>query len=426
QPSPRTGHSRQSTQARPFSPTPHDIFSPRNALSRTHTARTHTRPPTTRLLRRTPRTLFFRSARGPCWRSPLFRAKRFDHLMMIVGMMMLGAATKRSHDDGRRRRRRRQGITIRTGGEGWSAVSLLSLLAGAAAQDEDDGAVSVDDGEGESSTNSDIAKAVERWLPLFLGLVLALAVLGWCAVNVYRASKLQSAEEELAAAEAGKGGGKVPGSTSISAAPSRHSSMRQPSLRHPSYRLSGERGGTGDVSPEVDGAIEPKRSLRGSALSSGHQHGALTGAGGAVLLPALLFRGDELQGKKAPGEQGDVYQNPMQRRPRAREVSTPDTSEATQSSGSGRGRHPRTTTKPSSDRNRSSSSDDDEDSDEIVGFNMMELGQGQRGKAGPFASSSSSAAGAGQRGRRASGSSGGNSGHGKGGQASKGAPQKQQ
>lgn len=31
--------------------------------------------------------------------------------------------------------------------------------------------------------------------------------------------------------------------------------------------------------------------------------GALRGVGGDALLPQMLFEGDELQGKKAPGEQ---------------------------------------------------------------------------------------------------------------------------
>lgn len=40
----------------------------------------------------------------------------------------------------------------------------------------------------------------------------------------------------------------------------------------PSYVLTGERGGggTGDVSPEGDGALKVKRSLRGSSVGGHH------------------------------------------------------------------------------------------------------------------------------------------------------------
>lgn len=56
---------------------------------------------------------------------------------------------------------------MRRGVVRWSAVLLLSSLVGAAAQDDADGAaVSVDEGEEESSTNSNIAKAVEVSKPV--------------------------------------------------------------------------------------------------------------------------------------------------------------------------------------------------------------------------------------------------------------------
>lgn len=38
-------------------------------------------------------------------------------------------------------------------------------------------------------------KLEQQWLPLFLGLVLAVAVVGWCTVNVLKASRRQAAED---------------------------------------------------------------------------------------------------------------------------------------------------------------------------------------------------------------------------------------
>ncbi|CAN0558268.1 unnamed protein product, partial [Ectocarpus sp. 12 AP-2014] len=129
---------------------------------------------------------------------------------------------------------------------------------------------------------------------------------------------------------------------------------------------------------------------------------ALHGNGGVRLIPETIFNGDELQGKKAPGEQGDVYQNPMQR---VRVPSSPDHSDGTAySSGSVSSRFSSTqasraaaaASKAAVGRGRSSgrisskgltgtligegcsnSNNDDEDEEEEIGgvFDMMEMGR---------------------------------------------------
>eukprot|EP00903_Cladosiphon_okamuranus_P019134 g17602.t1 len=267
------------------------------------------------------------------------------------------------------------------------ALALAWLPALARAQEEGEGDVAVEEGGGEPDKNSSVAKEVERWLPLALGLVLAVAVIGWCTLNVLRASKRQG-EDATAEELEYKTGSKLSDNTQ----------SRQASSRMPSYAISGERGGvgTGDVSPEVDGTLQVKRSLRASSV--GGQHGAFRGVKADALLPQMIFEGDELQGKKAPGEQGNVYRNPMQRSGLAEvSVSTPETSDATtRSSGniSGRflsasragksGLSATTGTMKGGNKSRakgggfsgSSGNDDDDDSP----FDMMELGATTRGR----------------------------------------------
>ncbi|CAM9984561.1 unnamed protein product [Ectocarpus sp. 4 AP-2014] len=313
------------------------------------------------------------------------------------------------------RLRRRGVVRRRGGGMMWGAVGLgaekstaaasppllllLLLLAPKAAMAEDSGVTSEEeeeDGEGGPSAHSDMAKSVEQYLPMFLGLLLFLAVVGWCAMNVIRASRRQNRELEEAEAAAAAKDSKASGST--------RARPRSISDRHDSLRQDRGEGGTGNVSPEgVDSTYQKKRSLRGSAAVSGHQHGTLHGNGGVRLIPETIFNGDELQGKKAPGEQGDVYQNPMQR---ARVVSSPGHSDGTAySSGSvssrfsstqasraaataaaskagvGRGRpsgriSSKGLTGTLTGKGFSSGNDDDADEEEIGGvFDMMEMGR---------------------------------------------------
>ncbi|CAM9806856.1 unnamed protein product, partial [Ectocarpus fasciculatus] len=162
--------------------------------------------------------------------------------------------------------------SMRRGGERAAAISpllLLLLLAPKAAMSQDSEVTSEQEEgeEGGSSANSEMAKAVEQYLPMFLGLLLFLAVVGWCAMNVIRASRRQNREleEAEAAAAAAAKDAKASGSTRARA--------RSISDRHDSLRQERGGGGTGNVSPEgVDASLQRKRSMRGSATVSGHQH----------------------------------------------------------------------------------------------------------------------------------------------------------
>ncbi|CAM9856469.1 unnamed protein product [Pylaiella littoralis] len=208
----------------------------------------------------------------------------------------------------------------RGGAEAINAVLLPLLLAVCAkGQEEEEGEGAADDeetpaAEEENDENAKLAKAVEQWLPMCLGLLLVVSVLAWCVVNVIRAARSQDEEEkEKAAADAAL------------KASNRGAKELLPHHHH--------RGGqdTGDVSPDggsgdtFDSAS--KRSRSGAAL---------TGAGGAYhgdfysnrnsglhMIPAEVFKGDELRGKKAPGEHGNVYKNPMQNAKGTPPTSTP-------------------------------------------------------------------------------------------------------
>ncbi|CAM9641245.1 unnamed protein product, partial [Ectocarpus sp. 6 AP-2014] len=125
-----------------------------------------------------------------------------------------------------------------------------------------------EEGEEGPSAHSEMAKSVEQYLPMFLGLLLFLAVVGWCSMNVIRASRRQNRELEAAEAAAAAAAKDSKASGSTRARP------RSVSDRHDSLRQDREGGGTGNVSPEgVDSTLQMKRSLRGSAAVSGHQHG---------------------------------------------------------------------------------------------------------------------------------------------------------
>ncbi|CAN0331125.1 unnamed protein product, partial [Ectocarpus sp. 12 AP-2014] len=139
----------------------------------------------------------------------------------------------------------------------------MAQESGVASEEEEE-----EEEEGGASAHSEMAKSVEQYLPMFLGLLLFFAVVGWCAMNVIRASRRQNREleEAEAAAAAAAKDSKASGST--------RARPRSISDRHDSLRQDRGGGGTGNVSPEgVDSAYQKKRSLRGSAAVSGHQHG---------------------------------------------------------------------------------------------------------------------------------------------------------